>query len=88
MLFEELEVLDTVDTDLSKKLVLFNDEINTFEHVIETLITVCKHKPLQAEQCTLIIHHTGKCSVKEGTYQTLVSMRDAIRDRGIKVEIQ
>jgi ATP-dependent Clp protease adaptor protein ClpS len=88
MLFEELEVLDTIGTDLSKKLVLFNDEINTFEHVIETLITVCKHNPLQAEQCTLIIHHTGKCSVKEGAYQTLATMRDVIRNRGIKVEIQ
>ena len=47
-------------------LVVFNDDINTFEHVIDTLVDVCEHSPEQAEQCTIIIHHTGKCSVKEG----------------------
>tara|TARA_B100000963_G_scaffold289516_1_gene259029 strand:+ start:310 stop:585 length:276 start_codon:yes stop_codon:yes gene_type:complete len=49
------------------QIILYNDDINTFDHVIETLINVCGHTPLQAEQCTLIVHYKGKCSVKSGT---------------------
>ncbi|MEC8175630.1 MAG: ATP-dependent Clp protease adaptor ClpS [Bacteroidota bacterium] len=57
--------------DLSKsdhhQIILYNDDVNTFDHVIETLINVCDHTTLQAEQCTLIVHYKGKCSVKSGT---------------------
>ena len=49
------------------QIILYNDDINTFDHVIETLINVCDHTTLQAEQCTLIVHYKGKCSVKSGT---------------------
>jgi ATP-dependent Clp protease adaptor protein ClpS len=68
-------------------LVVFNDDVNTFDHVIETLIKVCDHTPEQAEQCTWIIHYKGKCTVKEGSFNTLKSMRDAICDRGISAEV-
>ena len=49
------------------EIILYNDDINTFDHVIDCLVSICDHTPLQAEQCTLIVHYKGKCSVKSGT---------------------
>ena len=49
------------------EIILYNDDVNTFDHVIDCLISICDHTPLQAEQCTLIVHYKGKCSVKSGT---------------------
>jgi ATP-dependent Clp protease adaptor protein ClpS len=89
--FEEIEVAQleeiVLDETLERELVVFNDEVNTFDHVIETLVKVCKHTREQAEQCTLIIHYNGKCTVKLGTFDTLKPMRKAICDRGISAEI-
>jgi ATP-dependent Clp protease adaptor protein ClpS len=83
----DTEILEkTVETDLMK-LVVYNDDVNTFEWVIDTLIEVCKHTSEQAEQCTLIIHFKGKCSVKEGEFEELASMRNEICRRGISAEI-
>ncbi len=70
-----------------KNLVVYNDDFNTFEHVIQTLIEVCKHEPEQAEQCTYLIHYKGKCTVKVGTYEELEAMCSAIHDRGISADI-
>jgi ATP-dependent Clp protease adaptor protein ClpS len=70
-----------------RTLVVYNDDINTFEHVIQTLIEVCGHEPEQAEQCTLLIHHKGKCAVKNGTYDELEPRCSAIHDRGISADI-
>ena len=84
---EEIELLEEVATDLDKDLVVFNDEFNTFEHVIETLIKVCRHSPEQAEQCTWIVHYRGKCAVKKGSEDTLIPMRNAICDKGISAEV-
>ncbi len=78
---EEIEALKLWD------LVVFNDDINTFDHVIDTLMDVCKHSPEQAEQCTLIIHFKGKCSVKSGDFEELVSMRNEICRREIAAEV-
>jgi ATP-dependent Clp protease adaptor protein ClpS len=85
----ETELLEEIDVDtlLSHKLLVFNDDFNTFEFVIETLIKVCGHTPEQAEQCTLIIHFKGKCVVKEGSFDELRPMRDAICERGIQAAI-
>ncbi|WP_026999353.1 ATP-dependent Clp protease adaptor ClpS [Eisenibacter elegans] len=69
------------------ELIVFNDDVNTFDHVIQTLMEVCDHTPEQAEQCTLIIHYKGKCSVKQGAFEKLKPMRDAICDRGISAEV-
>lgn len=69
------------------QLVLFNDDINSFDYVVETLIDVCEHDPLQAEQCAWITHHKGKCVVKQGEKTKLVSMRRSIIDRGLNAEI-
>ena len=83
----DTEILEkTVETDLMK-LVVYNDDVNTFEWVIDTLIEVCKHTNEQAEQCTLIIHYKGKCSAKEGEFEELASMRNEICRRGISAEI-
>lgn len=86
---EEVEVVDLEDTgdDAVRDLVVFNDDVNTFDHVIRTLIEVCHHTPEQAEQCTLIIHYKGKCTVKNGSFEELVPMRNAICDRGISAEV-
>ena len=84
---EEVEVLDDVVTSDVRDLVVFNDEVNTFDHVIQTLIEVCQHSPEQAEQCTLIIHFKGKCTVKNGSFDELSSMRNAICNRGISAEV-
>ena len=83
-LVELLEVIEVADV---KDLVVFNDDFNTFEHVIDTLIRVCKHTPEQAEQCTWLIHHKGKCTVKTGTYEELSPMREAICEAGIDAKI-
>lgn len=69
-------------------LVIYNDDFNTFEHVIETLIRVCKHTQEQAEQCTWLIHYKGKCAVKNGPYEILVPMKNAILEAGIDAKIQ
>jgi len=83
---EELVEIE-VDEFLERDLIVFNDDVNSFDHVIDTLIKVCKHTQEQAEQCTLIIHHNGKCSVKRGSFEKLQPMRSAICDRGISAEI-
>jgi ATP-dependent Clp protease adaptor protein ClpS len=84
---EELLVEEESDEQDPKKLVVHNDDFNTFDHVINTLIKVCKHDQHQAEQCTYIIHFKGKCSVKEGSYKQLKPMREGIAEAGIKATI-
>lgn len=81
------DLLEVVETTELMDLVVFNDDFNTFEHVIETLIKVCKHTTEQAEQCTWIIHHKGRCTVKNGMFDFLKPMRDAICEVGIDAKI-
>ncbi|MEO5968060.1 MAG: ATP-dependent Clp protease adaptor ClpS [Ferruginibacter sp.] len=69
-------------------LVIWNDDINTFDWVIETLVSVCKHTSEQAEQCALLIHLKGKCSVKNGSYNFLKPQCDAINERLINATIE
>ncbi len=71
-----------------KSIVLYNDEINTFEHVIESLVDICGHNPFQAEQCALITHYKGKCSVKSGIYEDLYPYKSALNDRGLEAVIE
>jgi len=72
----------------SYSLIVWNDEVNSFEWVIETLMEVCGHDLEQAEQCAMIIHNKGKYAVKNGDYDTLKPMCDAITDRGIGATIE
>lgn len=69
------------------EIVLFNDDVNTFDWVIESLIEICEHDPLQAEQCTLLVHYKGKCGVKTGEYSELEPMCTALLERGLSAEI-
>ncbi len=80
---DEVDVLDG-----GHQLIVWNDEVNTFEFVIETLIDICGHSPEQAEQCTILIHFKGKCSVKNGSYDELKPLCDAITDRGIGATVE
>ena len=83
---EETDVL--TDTDEPCNLFVWNDEVNTFEWVIETLMEVCGHTAEQAEQCAYIIHYQGKYAVKNGTYDDLKPECDAITERGIGATIE
>jgi ATP-dependent Clp protease adaptor protein ClpS len=85
--FDEILIEETVEVE-EKKLVLFNDEVNTFDFVIQSLMDVCCHEPMQAEQCTLIVHYNGKCAVKNGSWEKLEPMCTALLDRGLTAEIQ
>jgi len=82
---ELVEVLEDV-TDV-KDLMVFNDDVNTFDHVISTLVKVCKHSAEQAEQCAMIIHYKGKCSVKKGHLKDLKPMKNAICEAGIDAKV-
>jgi ATP-dependent Clp protease adaptor protein ClpS len=71
-----------------QQIILYNDDFNTFEFVIESLIKVCKHDVIQAEQCTYLVHYKGKCSVKKGSYKELEPMCTALLERGLTAEIE
>jgi ATP-dependent Clp protease adaptor protein ClpS len=87
----QVEVLTEVQEDIGstdiKDLIIYNDDYNTFDHVINTLIRVCKHSQEQAEQCTYIIHYKGKCAVKKGTLRELKPMKEAICEAGITAKL-
>ena len=69
-------------------LVVYNDDVNTFDFVIDSLIEVCNHERIQAEQCTFLIHYKGKCSVKDGDFSGLRPMCEALLDRGLSAVIE
>ena len=80
----DLEVLEA----LPDEIVLYNDEVNTFDWVIQSLIDVCAHQPEQAAQCAHIVHYKGKCSVKVGAREDLEPMCDALCRRGLNATIE
>ncbi len=80
------EVLDS-GTGFINFLTLHNDEIHTFEYVIESLIEVCNHEMEQAEQCTYLVHYKGKCDVKKGSYKYLSPFKKELSRRGLTVSI-
>jgi ATP-dependent Clp protease adaptor protein ClpS len=87
----EEQAFDTdilTDPESPYSLIVWNDEVNSFEWVIQTLIEVCNHSTEQAEQCAMIIHTQGKYAVKQGSYEELKPMCDAITDRGIGATIE
>ena len=77
-----------IDVENPCQLIVWNDDVTTFDWVIDTLMEVCGHTLQQAEQCSMIIHTKGKYSVKEGGYDFLKPMCDAITDRGIGATIE
>jgi ATP-dependent Clp protease adaptor protein ClpS len=89
MVKEKIKPADHKDEIISegKELILFNDEVNTFDYVIESLVEVCGHDPLQAEQCALAAHFNGKCSVKSGSFDELKPAYDEMTNRQLTVSI-
>ena len=75
------------DSEHENEIILYNDDVNTFEHVIKTLIKVCDHSPEQAEQCSLIVHYKGKCSVKSGSTSDLKPRCAKLIQAGLSAEI-
>ena len=82
----ETDLLTSVEEPCT--LIVWNDEVNTFQWVIDTLMEICGHSYEQAEQCSYIIHFQGKYAVKKGGYDELKSMCDAITDRGIGATVE
>lgn len=82
------EVLLEELVDQGFKIILYNDDFNTFDHVIETLMELCDHSNIQAEQCAWIIHNNGKCDVKRGSYTDLEPICTALLERGLTAEIE
>jgi ATP-dependent Clp protease adaptor protein ClpS len=81
------EVLTEEQVGSNNEIVLYNDDVNTFDHVITTLMKVCKHTAEQAEQCSLLVHYKGKCTVKTGEYKDLRPQCSQLLDAGLNAEI-
>ncbi len=81
------EVMLEESVSLNNEIVLYNDDVNTFDHVINTLIKVCDHTAEQAEQCSLIVHYKGKCTVKTGVYDDLKPQCTQLLEAGLSAEI-
>lgn len=86
---EKLSEKKKVDSKEKKnnEIVLYNDDVNTFDHVIDTLIYACDHTPEQAEQCSLLVHYKGKCTVKTGDYEDLKPRCSKLLEAGLSAEI-
>lgn len=74
-------------TAKNNEIIVYNDDVNTFDHVIETLMRVCEHTPEQAEQCSLIVHYNGKCTVKTGPIKKLKPQCTQLLEAGLSAEI-
>lgn len=86
----EIEELSDVSIEdlLSSRLIVYNDDVNTFKWVIQCLCKYCKHTPEQAEQCAYLIHHSGKCNVKRGSKEELLPIKEALTDAGLSAVIE
>jgi ATP-dependent Clp protease adaptor protein ClpS len=81
----QTSVLEAVD--VNNEIILYNDDVNTFDHVIDTLIKVCKHTSEQAEQCAILVHYKGKCTVKTGSFEELKPQCSDLLEAGLSAEI-
>jgi len=84
-ILEEVSVEEAIG--VNNEIVLYNDDVNTFDHVIDTLIAVCNHTSEQAEQCALLVHYKGKCTVKTGVYDELKPQCSQLLQAGLSAEI-
>ena len=82
---EKLLLKEAVKTQ--NEIVLFNDDVNTFDHVIATLVHACEHSSEQAEQCAILVHYKGKCTVKTGLYDDLKPRCSMLLEAGLSAEI-
>lgn len=81
------KILSDTDSLHENEIILFNDDVNTFDHVIDTLMRVCNHTLEQAKQCSIIVHYKGKCSVKSGSYSDLKPRFIKLLEAGLSAEI-
>jgi ATP-dependent Clp protease adaptor protein ClpS len=81
------DVLVEEQVGLNHEIVLYNDDVNTFDHVIDTLIRVCEHTAEQAEQCAILVHYKGKCTVKTGSYDALKPQCTQLLEAGLSAEL-
>lgn len=84
--YDEDLVLDKL-LNSNNSILLYNDEVNTFDHVIDSLCKYCDHDSVQAEQCAWIVHNNGKCLVKSGAYDELLPICNALKDNGLSAQI-
>ena len=82
---ENIETVELLNSQ--KSIFLYNDEVNTFDHVIDSLCKYCDHDIVQAEQCAWIVHNKGKCLVKKGSYEKLKPICNALNDNGLSAQI-
>ena len=85
---EDVDVLEEELVENEKSLILVNDDVNTFEHVIKSLMEVCQHTHEQAETCAWITHYKGKCAVRHGSFDELKPYYDALLERHLTVRIE
>ena len=81
------KILVDLDSSHENEIILYNDDVNTFDHVIDTLMKVCEHTLEQAKQCSIIVHYKGKCSVKTGSYSDLKPRCTKLLEAGLSAEI-
>ncbi|MBP93178.1 ATP-dependent Clp protease adaptor protein ClpS [Bizionia echini] len=81
------DVLLKEDVLKENEIILYNDDVNTFDHVINTLIYACDHTPEQAEQCSILVHYKGQCTVKTGSYKDLEPRCSMLLEAGLSAEI-
>ncbi len=86
--YSEEEVVLLEDIEFSHQLIVYNDDVNTFDWVIESLMAICSHTYEQASQCAIFIHFKGKYAVKHGSETELIPMKDALLDRGISASVE
>ena len=82
------EVLVEEQLGINNEIVLYNDDVNTFDHVIDTLIKVCKHTSEQAEQCAILVHYKGRCTVRTGSFDELKPLCTQLLEAGLSAEIE
>lgn len=85
---KEEDVLEATEVVKAPAIILYNDDVNSFEHVIDCLIKYCNHQPEQAHQCAFIVHNNGKCDVKHGEYEKLKPIYEALLDAGLSAKIE
>ena len=84
---KESEISSLSKVERVYEIILFNDDVNTFDHVINTLVAYCDHTYEQAEQCAYIVHHSGKCAVKTGSYEELEPICHKLLEAQLSAEI-
>ncbi len=83
----ENDYLESHNRDKGNYLILHNDDVHDFEYVINSLIGICNHDKIQAEQCAYLVHYSGKCNIKKGSYSELQEMKIELENRGLEVSL-